>query len=581
MKTVFLFSFLFLSLSLSAQNSSLELETIFQEIDTYNRSISPQDSLWRKQHLQGSFSTIDKVHFENVKGAYETFKSRLNSISEKDVSRQEFISRELMLYKLDNTLADIEFKMYLIPMNAEGGYYGEIRNALSGLPLNTKEDYEAYLNWLPSYEDWMDDHLELMKEGVALGIVAPRTVIENNIELLEPWLPNTIEESIFYKPIQSMPSVLSEKEASDIRKHAKKIISKEITPAYEELDEFLKQDYLKSAPEKPGILFLPNGKSYYENRVSYYTTLDVSPDSVYVVGLEEVERIKVLMKQIIEELEFDGTFEEFYTFLRSDQQFYPKTPQELLNRAAWLSKKAEGQLPQLFSKLYSNPFTVTKVPAEIAPTYTAGRYSGGSLKDGRAGEYWVNTYKLESRTLYTLPALTLHEAVPGHHLQGALAQEIEGIPDFRKHFYTSAFGEGWGLYSEYLGEEMGMYTTPYEQFGRYTYEMWRACRLVVDVGIHYKGWTREEALEYLQSNTALSIHEVTTEIDRYIGWPGQAVSYKIGELKIKALRADAEKRLGEDFDIREFHYHLLKNGAVTLPILEQEIESYILAELED
>jgi uncharacterized protein (DUF885 family) len=433
----------------------------------------------------------------------------------------------------------------------------------------------AYLKWLPRYVDWMDAHLDLMKQGIKEGIVAPRTVIENNRVLLQPWLTEDLEKSFFYAPFLKMPADIDSVKAEVLREKAQRIIRKKVHPAYLKLDVFLEKQYLKASPELPGISAVPGGKAYYENRVAHYTTLDISPDSVYETGLQEVARIKALMEAIVKELEFEGSFEEFYTFLRTDPQFYPQSPQELLNRAAWLSKKAEAELPRLFKKLYSLPFTVKPVPEAIAPTYTTGRYSGGSLKDGRAGEYWVNTYKLESRTLYTLPALTLHEAVPGHHLQNALAQEITGIPKFRNHFYNSAFGEGWGLYSEYLGEEMGMYETPYEQFGRYTYEMWRACRLVVDVGIHYKGWTREEALEYLQSNSALSIHEVTTEIDRYIGWPGQAVSYKIGELKIKALRQEAEERLGDQFDIREFHYHLLKNGAVTLPILEAEIETYI------
>ena len=322
-------------------------------------------------------------------------------------------------------------------------------------------------------------------------------------------------------------------------------------------------------------MFLTDGKSYYEDRVRYYTTLSITPDSIHLIGLEEVARIKKSMFEIIKETKFEGTFEDFLNFLRTDEQFYAKTPQELLNYAAWLSKKAEGQLPKLFNKWYSLPFTVSPVPDDIAPTYTAGRYAGGSWKQKRAGEYWVNTYKLESRTLYTLPSLTLHEAVPGHHLQNALASEITGIPTFRNNYYISAFGEGWGLYSEFLGEEMGMYTTPYERFGRYTYEMWRACRLVVDTGIHYKGWSREKAFNYMKSNTALSLHEVNTEIDRYIGWPGQAVSYKIGELKIKSLRRVAEEKLGDNFDIREFHFHILKNGSVPLSVIEEEIETYI------
>ena len=281
------------------------------------------------------------------------------------------------------------------------------------------------------------------------------------------------------------------------------------------------------------------------------------------------------MEEIIEEVAFNGSFADFLKFLRTDPQFYVQRPEELLRHAAWLSKKAEGQLPKLFSHLYTQPFTVEPVPDAIAPTYTGGRYVSGDKDQQKPGIYWVNTYKLSSRPLYTLPALTLHEAVPGHHLQIMLAAELEDIPSFRNSFYISAFGEGWGLYAEYLGEEMGMYESPYERFGRYTYEMWRACRLVVDVGLHYKGWSRQQAVDYLAQNTALSLHEVNTEIDRYIGWPAQALSYKIGEITIKRLREQAREAMGEDFDLREFHRVILKNGSIPLNVLEKEVQLYM------
>ena len=281
------------------------------------------------------------------------------------------------------------------------------------------------------------------------------------------------------------------------------------------------------------------------------------------------------MEDIISELGFEGSFADFLAFLRTDEQFYPKTEQELLNYASWLSKKAEGQLPKIFNTLYTLPFTVEPVPLSIAPTYTTGRYVGGSWESQKAGIYWVNTFNLPSRTLYTMPALTLHEAVPGHHLQNAIAAELKDLPKFRTSYYISAFGEGWGLYSEFLGEEMGMYETPYDLFGRYTYEMWRACRLVVDTGIHDKGWTREKALNYMAENTALSMHEVTTEIDRYIGWPGQALSYKVGEIKIRSLRKLAETELGVDFNLGEFHDVILRNGSIPLAVLEEKVKNYI------
>jgi uncharacterized protein (DUF885 family) len=282
------------------------------------------------------------------------------------------------------------------------------------------------------------------------------------------------------------------------------------------------------------------------------------------------------MEQIIEDLDFKGSFEEFFQFLRTDPQFYAKTPKELLMIARDIAKRADAQLPRFFKTLPRKPYGVAPVPDAIAPKYTGGRYVGTSKNSTDPGLYWVNTYDLPSRTLYTLPSLTVHEAVPGHHLQGALNLELgDSIPKFRKNLYLSAYGEGWGLYSEFLAEEMGMYTTPYEHFGKLTYEMWRACRLVVDTGIHAKGWTRKQVVDFMSSNTALSLHEINTETDRYISWPGQALSYKIGELKIRELRKKAETALGSKFDIRDFHEVVLGQGTVTLSILEQRINEYI------
>jgi uncharacterized protein (DUF885 family) len=292
--------------------------------------------------------------------------------------------------------------------------------------------------------------------------------------------------------------------------------------------------------------------------------------------LQEVARIKAAMQTIIEELQFKGSFADFFNFLRTDSQFYATSPKELLMLARDMAKRADSQLPKFFKTLPRKPYGVAPVPDAIAPKYTAGRYIGTSKNSTEPGCYWVNTYDLPSRTLYTLPALTVHEAVPGHHLQGSLNNELgDSIPQFRKDLYLSAYGEGWGLYSEFLADEMNMYTTAYEQFGKFTYEMWRACRLVVDTGIHAKGWSREQVVRYMSENTALSLHEINTETDRYVSWPGQALSYKIGELKIRELRRKAEKELEDQFDIRDFHEVILAQGTVTLAILEERVHHYI------
>jgi uncharacterized protein (DUF885 family) len=351
-------------------------------------------------------------------------------------------------------------------------------------------------------------------------------------------------------------------------------IERSVIPAYARFQQFFEHEYRPRARTSIAASELPGGRAYYADLVRYFTTLpDATPEQVHQIGLAEVARIRSEMESIVRDVEFKGSFAEFLTFLRTDPQFYAKSADQLLREAAWIAKEIDGRLPSYFGKLPRTPFTVKPVPAQLAPNYTAGRYNPGAT--GAAGEYWVNTYALDKRPLYALPALTLHEAAPGHHLQGALARELTNVPRFRLNFYPHAFGEGWGLYSEKLGEELGIYHTPYQRFGRLTYEMWRACRLVVDTGMHSQGWTRQQALDFLTTNTALSTHEIRTEVDRYIAWPGQALAYKIGELKILELRARAEAALGPRFDIRAFHDAVLDSGGMTLPALERRIDSFI------
>lgn len=336
------------------------------------------------------------------------------------------------------------------------------------------------------------------------------------------------------------------------------------------------KEYIPNARENIAASSLPNGAEFYENRVRYYTTLNMTSTQVHELGLKEVQRIRQEMEQIIASVGFKGSFADFLHFLRTDPQFYTTSADQLLKEAAFIAKKADAMLPKYFGKLPRQPYGIAPVPAEIAPKYTTGRYSG-SNSDDEPGYYWVNTYALDKRPLYELEALTLHEAVPGHHLQISLNSELTSLPDFRRYGYISAFGEGWGLYCEYLGLEAGFYQDPYSNFGRLTYEMWRAARLVVDTGMHAQGWSRQQAIDFMASNTALSLHNVTTEIDRYISWPGQALSYKIGELTIKRLRAKAEQELGDKFDIRAFHDAVLENGSVPMSILEQQINDFIEA----
>lgn len=557
---------------INAKNNALN--SLFENIEKMESA--PQDSLYRGLHTRGKWKPSTAKQQEEDYRTVMAYIDSLEAIRNDVLNEQEAISKKVMLIKLRNQAANYQYKNYLIPFNAEGGFYNQMTYVLPNLPFNSTEDYLQYLDWLPQYNKVLLENMKLLRTGLKEGIVAPKIIVKNTLNLLKPWIQEDSKKSIFYQPIGKLPADIDETDKSDILNRGELEINKLIS-TYKQLFDFFEGEYYEEAPVKPGISFIPKGKEYYENRVKHFSTLQLSADSVHALGLSEVARIRKEMDKIIEEVQFEGSFADFLSFLRTDERFYPKSEQELLNYASWLSKKAEGQLPKLFNTLYTLPFTVEPVPSNIAPTYTAGRFVGGSWETQRAGIYWVNTYNLPSRTLYTLPALTLHEAVPGHHLQNAIASELKDIPKFRNNYYISAFGEGWGLYSEFLGEEMGMYETPYDLFGRYTYEMWRACRLVVDTGIHYKGWSRQEALDYMASNTALSMHEITTEIDRYIGWPGQALSYKIGEIKIRALRAEAEMNLGNAFDVGEFHEVVLKNGSIPLEVLEEQVAEYVLS----
>ncbi len=553
------------------------LNQLLADIEAFEKAASPQDSLYGGHHLRGKFAPQTEENFATKAVALADFLRRAENLE--NLTEAEKISQEVLIYKLTDAQSALQFRMYLIPLNAEGGFYNELNFVLPNLPFKTKADYEAYLHWLPNYAKYLQENVALMRIGMAEGFVLPKVLAQNTLSLLQPWLAKSATPSPFLQPFVNMPASISEADKTALRTKMDALMNAEIYPAYADLYRFIKTEYLPACTENAGVSALPNGKKYYQNRVAHYTTLNISPDSVFNLGLAEVERINALMESVKNDAGFKGPLADYIAFLRTDAQFYAKTPEQILHYAAWLSKKAEGQLPKYFEHLYSNPFTVTPVPAAIAPNYTAGRYSSGSLAMHTAGEYWVNTYNLSSRPLYALPALTLHEAVPGHHLQHALTEELTDLPAFRQQYYISAFGEGWALYCEYLGEEMGMYQTPADWFGRYTYEMWRACRLVVDVGIHYKGWTRQQAVDYLAAHTALSLHEVNTEIDRYIGWPGQALSYKMGELKIKQLRATAEQKLGDKFDIRAFHNMLLSQGAVPLLVLEEIANGWIEAQL--
>ena len=486
------------------------------------------------------------------------------------------LNADILRFILRHELALGEFAPWRIPFLSDAGFHMDVGYVVSSTRFEGIDDYRDYLARLEALPRYLEQNRINMQLGIEAGFTQPREIMENILPSFDAQVTESAETHPLYAPFREMPGNLSAQQQEELRNKARRLLEDAVIPAYAEIRDFMRERYVPNARTTLGASELPDGENYYAALVRYYTTLDsATPDNVHERGLGEVARIRSEMNDVIAETGFEGSFDAFLEFLRSDPQFYAKSPQELLERAAWIAKKTDGRLPAFFGKLPRQPYSVEPVPEEIAPNYTAGRYVPSPPGGPRGGQYWVNTYALETRALYQLVALSLHEGVPGHHLQGALAYEIEDAPEFRKQFYPHAYGEGWGLYSEKLGVEMGMYETPYDHFGRLSYEMWRACRLVVDTGIHAKGWTRAQAIDYLASNTALSMHEVRTEIDRYIAWPGQALAYKIGELTIWDLRREAEAALGDAFDIREFHDVVLTSGGVPLELLKSMVGQYI------
>jgi uncharacterized protein (DUF885 family) len=550
-------SFLLLT-SLTAQTSSIDTTTLTKVMEEYGAwNPFPRDQPWRTTKGRSLKVEADELR---------ALRARIPAAEE--LSSTQRINRDLLLHVLDDNIYQREFGAHRFPLDAEGGFLTGVVYRILGQRVNSDEGFAHYQEMVQGLGDYFDHQIRVMKEGMKAGKTDPRLVVTNCIGQIERQLGTPILESIFLQP------VLDEEARTQV---LKKVVEQETYAHYRKLRDFLKNEYLPKLRPGIGISGITDGKAYYRQRVRYFTTDDVTPEEVFATGQREVTRIRAEMEAVIKRTGFKGSFAEFLTFLRTDEQFYPQTPEELLRHAAWITKRMEGKLPQYFNKLPRMPLTVAPVPAALAPTYTTGRYSPGSYRGRKAGAFWVNTYDLPSRPLYVLPALALHEGVPGHHTQMMLAAEMEGLPAFRNNLYLSAFGEGWALYCEYLGKEAGIYETEYEEFGALVYEMWRACRLVVDPGMHYFGWSRERAVDFLASNTALSLHEVNTEIDRYIGWPGQAVSYKMGELKIRELRKMAEAKLGDKFDLPAFHDLVLANGAVTMRGLEALVEEWILA----
>jgi uncharacterized protein (DUF885 family) len=506
--------------------------------------------------------------------ADRAFHQRLRAIDRAALSNFDAVSYDLFDFMLGERIRLGQYREWRAPLNSDSGFYADILQLHDLHAPRTTEDYENYVARLVAVPRYFRENVENMRQGLKDGFVLPAEILPGISKVIESAQYERAEDSPFWTPFADFPGSVPEADRARLAASGRDAIEKKVIPAYAAFRAFFETEYRPAARSTIGATALPDGKAYYADLVRYFTTLpDATAESIHETGLAEVARIRAEMEAIVKEVGFAGSFAEFLKFLRTDPQFYAPDEEQLLWRAAWITREIDARMPDFFGRIPRAPYTVKPVPAALAPNYTGGRYNPGPL--GAAGEYWVNTYALRNRPLYVLPALTLHEAAPGHHTQGSLARELEDVPAFRRNFYPHAFGEGWGLYSEYLGVEMGIYHTPYQRFGRLTYEMWRACRLVVDTGMHAFGWSRQRAREFMIANTALSEHEIRTEVDRYVAWPGQALAYKTGELEIKALRRRAEQALGGKFDVRAFHDAVLGQGGVTLPVLERQIEAYI------
>ncbi len=515
---------------------------------------------------------------EYYKAEAEFAQSKLDELSKvniEELNETEQISAELLKFVLQDQIDFYAFKQYLNPLLSDSGFHSSLTYMVR--PLDNYKQVKWYLNKLNAIPEFVNQNFKNLREGLEKGVSQPLVIFKGYESTYDTNIVDNYEDSFYYSPFKNLPDDLTEAQKDSVLIAAKYAIENSVTPEFKRIKTFFETEYFPNTRKTLGVSETHNGAAFYQNRINFYTTsAQYTAEDIHQIGLKEVARIKAEMEKVIKGLNFKGSFADFLQFLRTDEQFYAKTPKELLMIARDMAKRIDAQLPRFFKTLPRKPYGVAPVPDAIAPKYTGGRYVGTFKESTEPGYYWVNTYDLPSRTLYTLPSLTAHEAVPGHHLQGSLNNELgDSIPQFRRNLYLSAYGEGWSLYSEYLADEMGIYTTPYEKFGQLTYEMWRACRLVVDTGIHAKGWTREQVVNYMASNTALSMHEINTETDRYISWPGQALSYKIGEIKIRELRKKAEEALGPKFNIRDFHEVILEQGTVTLSILEKRVNNYI------
>jgi uncharacterized protein (DUF885 family) len=507
--------------------------------------------------------------------ALEAISKRLAEIDAKQLSPEAALNHDFLSRVVNEAIEGAGFDFDRIPFQNDSGFHTLADYLARTTSIASRDDADAWIARLEALPTWYEQNLANLRRGVQTKFTQPRIVVDRVLDVARRHASTKAEDSALMMPFAHMPPTIPEATQNDYRTRALTIVRDRILPEEHRFADFLAKEYLPAARPALPWKSVANGEASYRFLVKRETTTSMTPDEIHELGLSEVARIRGLMELTIAKTGFKGSFAEFLKMLRTEPRFYPTSPEDLLEKASEIAKRSDDRLPRLFGTLPRLPYGVRPVPADMAEGYTTGRYWQGSMQLGQAGGYMVNTSHLDQRPLYELPALTVHEAVPGHHLQIALSQELSDLPYFRRNTSPTAFVEGWGLYSEFLGEEMGMYRDPYEQFGRYSYEMWRACRLVADTGIHWKGWDIEQARRCFTENSALAPHNIQTELERYISWPGQALAYKIGELKLRALRKEAEEALGERFNVREFHDRVLLGGALPLDVLEHRVHDWV------
>ncbi len=546
------------------------------EADRQLRALYESEWAWRQKEFgredDDETSTISADYLPKVDAATQKARlaywrktlAALDRIPLEELSPEERINAAVFRTSLESFLEDGRFRSWEMPFNSDSSFWTGLSPRQG---YRTAEEYRRYLNRMRHIPRYFDEHIVNMRAGLRRGFSVPRATLAGRDASIAAYTHGDPRRNPFFAAFDDMPPSIPPEEQEQLRREAEELISEVVAPAYVKLLTFFREEYLPKARNTLSAEALPDGKAYYQAQIRKYTTLDLTAAEIHRIGLQEVTRIQEEMRETMRRAGFEGSFEDFVAFLRNDPQFYASTPDELMGYSAYVILRMHGKLKSVFGRLPRYRHGLMPVPDEIAPFYTAGR---GGL------EYCLmNTYDLPSRPLYQIPALTLHECTPGHSFQAALALEQPERPAFRRKTYFSGYGEGWGLYVEWLGSLIGIYRTPYEDFGRLSYEMWRAARLVIDTGIHHYGWTREQAIDYLASHTALSRREVETEVDRYISWPGQALAYKLGEMVIRTKRAEAQQKLGAAFDQRWFHDLILSLGSVPLPVLEEQIDQWI------